>query len=69
MVIHIYNYIELYVVIIKIPFEMGSQSSVAVKCPHGNDKDLGSNPAATRNEKRTEGDFLHRRWPNGLKII
>ena len=56
-------------VIIKIPFEMGSQSSVAVKCPHGKDKNLGSNPAATRNEKWTFGDSLHRRWPNGLNRI
>ena len=37
--------------------------------PLRNDKDVGSNPAATRNEKRTLGDPLHRRWPNGLDRI
>ena len=31
-------------------FTCESQSSVVVKRPHCNDKDVGSNPTATRNE-------------------
>ena len=34
--------------------------------PHCNDKDLGLNPAATRNEKWTLRDPIHGRCPNGL---
>ena len=45
------------------------QDRVAVKRLLCNDKDVGSNPAATRNEKQTLGDPLHRRWPNGLGRI
>ena len=30
---------------------LGGQSGTAVRRPHGNDQDMGSNPAATRNEK------------------
>ena len=45
------------------------QNRVAVKRPHCNHKDVGSNPTATRNEKRTFGDPLHRRWPNSLNMI
>ena len=44
---------------------LGSQSSVAGTRPHCNGKDVGSNPAAIRNVKRTLGDSLHGRWPNG----
>ena len=44
---------------------MGGQSTAAVPRPHCNDKDVGSNPASTRNEKQTLGDPLHRRCPNG----
>ena len=31
--------------------EFGGQSGVAVTRSHGNDQDVGSNPAAARNEK------------------
>ena len=34
-------------------YKMGVKIRVAVTCPHCNDKDVGSNPAATRNEKWT----------------
>ena len=34
---------------------IGGQSGVAVKRLHGNHQDLGSNPPAARNEKRTFG--------------
>ena len=34
---------------------LGGQSGVAVTRPHGNHQDVGSNPAAARNEKRTLG--------------
>ena len=34
---------------------MGGKSGAAVKCPHGSDQDVGSNPAAARNEKWTFG--------------
>ena len=44
---------------------MGAQTSVVVKCLHSNDKDLGSNPAATRNRKWTLRDPLHNRCPSG----
>ena len=43
---------------------MGGRNSVAVRRPRCNGKDVGSNPAATRNEKWTLGDPLHRRWPD-----
>ena len=36
-----------------------------VKRPHCNDKDVGSNPVAIRNENWTLGGPLHRRCPNG----
>ena len=45
------------------------QSGVVVRRPHGNVQDVGSNPAANRNEKQTLGDPLHRRWPKGLDRI
>ena len=32
------------------------QSSVVVKCPHCNNKDVGLNPTATRNKNQTLGD-------------
>ena len=35
---------------------MGGQSGAVVARPHGNTQDVGSNPAVTRNEKRTLGD-------------
>ena len=41
------------------------QDRVAVKHLHGNDKDTGSNPTATRKEKWTLEDPLHRRCPSG----
>ena len=49
--------------------DLGGESGVAVMHPHGNVQDVGSNPAATRNEKQTLGDPLHRRWPKGLDRI
>ena len=48
---------------------MGGQIGVVVTRPHGKDQDVGSNPATARNEKRTLGDPLHRRWPKGLDRI
>ena len=33
-------------------------------CPLPNEKYVGSNPAATRNEEHTLGRPLHRRFPN-----
>ena len=33
----------------------GGQSGIAVTRPHGNHQDMGSNPAAARNKKRTLG--------------
>ena len=36
-----------------------------VKRLHCNGKDVGSNPAATRNENWTLGSPLHRRCPSG----
>ena len=48
---------------------LGGQIGVAVTHPHGNDQDVGSNPATTRNEKRPSGDPLHRRWPKVLNRI
>ena len=44
-----------------MPFLHGGQSSAAVPCPHGNDQDVGSNPAAARNERQISGDPLHRK--------
>ena len=38
-----------------------SQYIVAIKPPHHNDKDVGSNPTATRNEKLTFGGVASRK--------
>ena len=35
---------------------MKGQSGAVVAHPHGNTQDMGSNPAATRNEKQILGD-------------
>ena len=35
----------------------GGQNRLVVKLPHCNHKDVGSNPTATRNGKRTLGDL------------
>ena len=40
----------------RLSSRLGGQDSVAVKRPHSKTKDMGSNPAATMNEKRTLGD-------------
>ena len=48
---------------------IGGQYRVVVKRQLRNDKDVGSNPGATRNENGPLGDPLHRRWPNGLDRI
>ena len=40
----------------------GGQDRVAVECPHPNKEDVGSNPAATRNEKWTL------EWPPAQKV-
>ena len=48
---------------------MGGQSGVAVTRSHGNYQDMGSNPGTARNEKRTLGNPLYRRWPKGLDRI
>ena len=44
----------------------GVQSGAAVTHPHGNHRDVGSNPATARNEKRTLDRPLHKRCPNSL---
>ena len=41
----------------------GGQSRVAVERLHCNDKDVGSNPTTTRNEKRTLGGRLQKVAP------
>ena len=38
-----------------ISINLGGQSGAAVRRPHGYVHDVGSHPAATRNEKRTLG--------------
>ena len=44
---------------------LGGQDRVVVKRPLRNDKDVGSNPTATRNENWTLGGPLHRRCRTG----
>ena len=39
---------------------LGAQSGEAVTCLHGNVHDVGSNPAATRNENQTLGTPLQK---------
>ena len=52
------------------PGSHGNVSSrVAVKRPHWNDKDVGSNPTTSRNEKRTLGDAPTQGSPMGLNRI
>ena len=41
--------------IFHVTLNLGGQSSIVVKYLHCNDKDVGSNHTATRNEKRTLG--------------
>ena len=47
---------------------MGDKSSVAVTRSHCNDKDVGSNPAATRNENGHWGGPLQKvaQWSNRI---
>ena len=45
----------------KILAHVPNQSSVVVKHPHRNDKDVGSNPTTTRNGKQTLGGPPYRR--------
>ena len=42
---------------------LGGQDRVVVKCPLGNDQDLGSNPAATRNENTDFGQTPAQKVP------
>ena len=47
-----------------LSLELWGQNRVAVKCPHCNGKDVGSNPDATRNENGHWDGPLHRRCPS-----
>ena len=53
----------------EIQVKYGGQSGAVVTRLHGNNQDVGSNPATARNENQTLGDPLHRRWPKGLDRI
>ena len=44
-------------------FHMGGQSGAAVTRPHGNHQDVGSNPAAARNEKTDIGQTPAQKVP------
>ena len=46
------------------------QSGAVVGRPHGNTQDVGSNPAVTRNEKRTFGTPLQKvaQWSNRISV-
>ena len=44
--------------------DLGGRNCVAVEHPHCNGKDVGSNPAATRNENGHWDGPLHRMCPN-----
>ena len=43
--------------------ELGGQSGSAVTHPHGNHQDVGSNPAAARNEKTDIGQTPAQKVP------